>query len=87
MYRIWVWDNFHSMDDEEGYEHSEQFESEEAAIEAAKELVRKSCQEMEFKFEMHSAFGYDASVIGPNGRVEFSARAYAKELCDAHQRP
>ena len=78
-----MWDNFHYMDDEEAYWVAREFATAEEAVAHAREIVYRSCADVEFDLSTYLGFGEDPLVIGPPGvpRVEFSARRYAAEVC------
>lgn len=87
-YRVRVWDNYHYGDDDESYEAGT-YETYEEALEAAKQIVKKSVLQgykpgisPEALWQQYSFFGEDPSVL-PGSRLHehFSAWEYAKSLC------
>ncbi len=88
VFTVVVADNFHYMDESEYYEHGT-FESLEAAIEAAKEIVdaflasaMKPGITAEQLYEQFAHFGDDPFIRGgKQGGVPFSARDYARRRC------
>ena len=77
------------MDLEEAYDLTETFESEDLAIERAREIVAESCDELGFEYGQYTMFGEDPAVIAPDGRPPcgFSAWDYAREICEGRRPP
>lgn len=70
------------MDGEEAYDGGT-FADFDEAVARARRIVEESVAQLGFDFEQYATFGDDPTVIPtPEGRERFSARSYAKELCD-----
>jgi hypothetical protein len=81
MFVVRVWDNFHYMDEGEAYDAGT-FATYEEALAAAKRIVELSVAEFDYDYEKYVFFGEDPGIIGePKGEL-FSAREYAKRVCE-----
>ncbi len=89
VYRVLVGDNFHYMDETEGYELGS-FASLEAAVQAAQAIV-DSFLASEFRpgmtaqqlYKQYVTFGEDPFIIGSDpGEDTFSAWNYARQRCE-----
>lgn len=80
-----VWDNFHYMDDDEAYDFGE-YSTYDEALDAAKRIVKESLENHRYDYAEYTMFGDDPAILGPTGgRLLFSAREYARELCAAKE--
>lgn len=84
-YRVCVDDNFHFMDESERYELGE-FESQEEALAAAKDIVDRGLETVykpgmsaEELFGNYTMFGEDPFIVPEDS--EFSAWEYARKRC------
>lgn len=82
-YKVRIYDNFHYMDASESYVSGE-FATYEEALEHAQRIVRESCEEFKFDMAGYVMFGDDPAIEGPEGCPLFSARTYARQLCEEH---
>ena len=88
QFKIFVDDNFHSMDESERYEAGS-YDSLDEAVNKCKELTIKSLKNLYEKGitpeklqTQWSMFGEDPYVFGGRGAVPFSARKFVStELC------
>jgi hypothetical protein len=86
-YTVFVDDNYHYMDKDKRYKHGE-FETLEAAVEAAKKIV-EDCLLNDYKLGMsatglygrYTMFGDDPWIAGAETKP-FSAWEYAKARCE-----
>lgn len=86
-YKVRVYDNFHYMDVSESWVSGE-FANYEDALAHAQTIVRESCAEFSFDMAQYCLFGDDPAIEGPSeGRPLFSARDYARQICDEHAQP
>lgn len=86
-YTVRVWDNFHYMDEEEAYDQG-RYATYDEALDAAKRIVKESVLHHRHDMAEYSMFGDDPGIIGPipEGQSRFSARDYARALCEAHEK-
>ena len=86
-YKVYVDDNYHYQDKDRRYTHGE-FDTLQAAVEAAKKIVddgllgdyRPGMSASEL-YDRYTMFGEDPWVSGP-GTKDFSAWEYAKSRCE-----
>jgi hypothetical protein len=81
---VFVDDNFHYMDEEHRYCAGE-FSSYEEALVAAKRIVTDSLAH-EGSIENYLLFGEDPFIV-PSPAERFSAREYARQLCEQRDKP
>lgn len=86
-YTVLVDDNFHYMDESERHTHGE-FETAEAAVGAAKELVDADLRSLyrtgmtaDELYQQYTSFGSDPYIVSEDQSCRFSAWEYAKERC------
>lgn len=87
IYKVFVDDNYHYMDKDKRYTHGE-FETLEAAVEAAKKIVDdgllsdyQAGMSASTLYSQYTMFGEDPWISGP-GQSDFSAWEYAKSRCE-----
>jgi len=87
IYRVFVDDNFHYMDESERYLHGE-FGSCESAIEACKRIVDEfflsydlGSAAPEYLLQQYAFFGEDPFIVSTDASCRFSARDYASRRC------
>jgi hypothetical protein len=87
IYKVFVDDNYHYMDKDRRYTHGE-FETLEAAVEAAKRIVDdgllsdyQAGMSASTLYSRYTMFGEDPWVSGP-GKSDFSAWKYAESRCE-----
>lgn len=86
-YKVRIYDNFHYMDASESWVSGE-FSTYEEALAHAQLIVRESCAEFAYDMGQYCLFGDDPAIEGPSdGRPLFSARDYARQICDQHGKP
>lgn len=84
LFRVRVYDNFHYMDYSASWISGEYATYDEALI-RAKRIVVESCKEFGFDMAKYVMFGEDPAIEGAGEEHPlFSARDYAREVCDAH---
>lgn len=83
-YKVRVYDNFHYMDASESYVSGE-FATYEEALAHAQVIVRRSCEEHAFDMAGYVMFGEDPAIEGPEDCPIFSAREFARQLCEEHR--
>lgn len=88
MFVVRVADNFHYMDEDESYRHSEHATWGEA-VATARRLVDMSLTEhfhsgmsAESLYGWYTMFGDDPYIVSPPWDEQFSAWDYAKQRCD-----
>lgn len=82
IYQVLVDDNFHYMDEDERICAGE-FETYEAALAKARQIVEESVANHRYDYSEYTGFGDDAFVMPVPPSVErFSAWTYAKKLCE-----
>ena len=89
MYTVYVNDNYHYMDESERYKLGE-FETYQAAVKAAKEVVESSVASAHKKgmtaeelLKAYKMFGDDPYIVPDDAQPTFSAWTYAEERCEA----
>ena len=87
MYKVFVDDNFHYMDESERYLHGE-FGSCDTAIEACKRIVDAfflsydlESATPEYLLQQFAFFGEDPFIVSTDADCRFSARDYASRRC------
>jgi hypothetical protein len=87
-YKVMVDDNFHYQDEDERTEAGT-YETEEEAVESAKEIVLKTLvwnyktgMSPDKLYDQYTSFGDDPFIV-PKGTIEFSAWDYAKDMVRA----
>jgi len=93
-WRIRVYENYHYMDEDEAYDLSEEFDTEEAAVAKAKAMVDADLKAIatpgssaEGIYSGYTMFGDDPRVHGPKGSSSFSAWQYAETRSADFARP
>lgn len=86
-FTVRVWDNFHYMDEDEAYNQG-RYATYDEALAAAKGIVQESVQHHRYDMAEYEMFGDDPGILGPipAGENPFSARDYARKLCEAYEK-
>jgi hypothetical protein len=81
-----MYDNFHYMDEDNVYDHGA-FATYDEALAAAKRLVEEEIAHYKFDMGLYCGFADEPGILGPPGMAieRFSARDYARQLCEAHE--
>jgi hypothetical protein len=93
-YTVWVYDNYHYMDQDDGPYRLGDFDTCEDAVAACKRMLddflqvnHKPGMLAEQLWGIYTAFGDDPGVISPGNDCRFSAWDYAKQRCEELCRP
>jgi hypothetical protein len=88
-YTVWVYDNYHYMDQDDGPYRFGEFDTCRAAVAACKRMVEdfllvnhKPGMSAEDLWGIYTAFGDDPGILSPGDNCRFSAWDFAKQRCE-----
>lgn len=86
-YIVRIYDNFHYMDEDNIYDQGT-YDTYEEALAVAKRIVEEEIDHYGFDMGLYCGFADEPDILCPpgTGHPRFSARDYARELCEKRQR-